>query len=201
MLLRHRVPPIPSTPPARAGGLEHLDDRALAVLRWLADNRVDFILVGPVARQIRGERGARGPVCIVAAPYGRNLDRLARALNAARARLRHDGDGRTVVHGDDPGAAIRDRQGETADAGALKLTAERLLSGQRWTLRCGDHDLDIEAHPPSGPRYQELLYEATRFELAEGLWVEVGAPEDIEHYEHVRRTGVAPEIRISRAGG
>jgi len=28
--------------------------------------------------------------------------------------------------------------------------------------------------------------------------VEVAAPEDIEHYDHVRRTGVAPEITVTR---
>ena len=48
------------------------------------------------------------------------------------------------------------------------------------------------------PRYQELLYEATRFELADGLTVEVASPEDLEHYSHVRRTGAAPEFRITR---
>ena len=48
------------------------------------------------------------------------------------------------------------------------------------------------------PRYQELLYEAARFELASGLSVEVAAPEDIEHYDHLQRTGVAPEMRITR---
>ena len=48
------------------------------------------------------------------------------------------------------------------------------------------------------PRYQELLYESNRFELAEGLSVEVASPEDLEHYSHVRRTGVAPEFRVTR---
>jgi hypothetical protein len=27
----------------------------------------------------------------------------------------------------------------------------------------------------------------------------VASPEDIEHYAHVRRTGVSPELRIMRA--
>jgi|SRR5579875_1346647 len=183
MLLRHRVPAIAARPPQPAQGFRHLDDSAIAILRWLVDNRVDFVLVGAVARQIRGESDARGPVSIVFAPYGRNMDRLARALSAARARERTE-------TGADGQAG--------AEATALKLTGEKLLRAQRWTLRCGAHDLDIEGHPPDGPRYQELLYEATRYELAPGVAVEVGSPEDIEHYDHIRRTGVAPEIRITR---
>jgi hypothetical protein len=87
-------------------------------------------------------------------------------------------------------------------------------------LRFGGYDLDIEGHgsgahaasesestPPAGgpqsasesaPNYQELLYEAARVELAEGLVVEVASPEDLEHYSHVRRTGTAPEFRVTR---
>ena len=76
-------------------------------------------------------------------------------------------------------------------------------------LRFGDYDLDIEgvpggatgsARPTIGgtPGYQELLYEAARMELAPGLSVEVASPEDLEHYFHVRRTGTAPEFRVTR---
>ena len=76
-------------------------------------------------------------------------------------------------------------------------------------LRFGDYDLDIEGSRESekftgmreneyAPRYQELLYEAGRVELAEGLSVEVASPEDLEHYSHVRRTGTAPEFQVSR---
>ena len=75
---------------------------------------------------------------------------------------------------------------------------EKLVRGQRWTLRCGSHDLDIEGRPPGVPRYQELLYEAVRFEPAPDVAVEVASPEDIEHYQHVSRTGVAPEFRLAR---
>ena len=45
----------------------------------------------------------------------------------------------------------------------------------------------------------DLLYEASRFEPALGISVEVASPEDIEHCAHVRRTGTAPEIKIMRA--
>ena len=78
------------------------------------------------------------------------------------------------------------------------MNAEKLGSPQRWMLRCGVHDLDIEGRAAGLPRYQELLYEAGSFELEPGLKVEVASPEDLEHYEHVKRTGFSPEIRITR---
>ena len=120
-------------------------------------------------------------MAIVPAPYRRNYERLTRALWAGRARLRVD--------------ATEDPDPETWP---VKMTAEKLARGQRWTLRCGAHDLDVETQPDGAPGYQELLYEANRFELAEDVSVEVAAPEDIERYEHIRRTGTAPEIRITR---
>ena len=56
----------------------------------------------------------------------------------------------------------------------------------------------MEGRPSGTPGYQELLYEAGRFELAAGLSVDVASLEDIEHYAQVRRTGVSPELRITR---
>jgi hypothetical protein len=184
MLLRHRVPRLESQPVAASKGFEHLDERWIAVLRWLQANRVEFVLVGYVARAIRGDAKARGPVAIVPAPYGRNLERLARALLSAHAKLRIDG--------------AADPQSAAAETMQVKITAEKLVRGQRWTLRCGSHDLDIEGRPPGVPRYQELLYEAVRFELAPGVNIEVASPEDIELYDHVRRTGISPEFRVVR---
>jgi hypothetical protein len=184
MLLRHRPPGIESVPPQPTKGFEHLDQRWIAVLRWLQANRIEFVLVGAAARAVRGEAKARGPVAIVPAPYGRNLDRLARALVSAHARLRVDAG----------------PEGETAGAETMqvKMTADKLVRGQRWTLRCGAHDLDIEGRPKGVPSYQELLYEAVRFDLAPELAVEVASPEDIEHYDHLRRTGLPPEFRVAR---
>jgi hypothetical protein len=184
MLLRHRVPRLESQPVTASKGFEHLDERWIAVLRWLHANRIDFVLVGYVARAIRGDGNARGPVAIVPAPYGRNLDRLARALSSASARLRIDG--------------AADPQSAEAETMPVKITGEKLVRGQRWTLRCGAHDLDIEGRPAGVPRYQELLYESVRFSLAPEVSVEVACPEDIEHYDHVRRTGISPEFRVVR---
>ena len=94
MLLKRRVPRIDSRPPNPARGFEHLDRRAIAVVRWLNANRIDYVLVGPVAETIRGSGRARGPVSIVLSPYGRNFERLERALWAAHARLRVDAAGK-----------------------------------------------------------------------------------------------------------
>jgi hypothetical protein len=158
-------------------------------MKWLTASGVDYVLVGQVARAIRGDVTAAGPVAIVPAPYGRNLDRLARALNGAHAseRSHHQLLGVT---------------GQTGHAGreqTLKMNAAMLVRPQRWALRCGDHELDVEGRPAGSPSYQELLYEAVRYELAPQLAVEVAAPEDVEQYEHVRRTGVVPEMVVSRA--
>ncbi len=182
MLLRNRSPGIEPFPAQITKGFEHLGPSWINVLGWLQINRIEHVLVGAAARAIRGEAGVSGPISIVPAPYGRNLDRLARALFSAQARLRVEGAG----------------QSGRADPQPVKLTAEKLVAGQRWTLRCGVYDLDVEGRPAGAPRYQELLYEASRFEPALELKVEVASPEDIEHYDHMRRTGIAPEITITR---
>src|ERR1700744_798484 len=57
MLLRTRAPKIDEAPPTPAKGYEHVPEPAVAVLVWLKAARVDFVLVGPIARAIRGERG------------------------------------------------------------------------------------------------------------------------------------------------
>ncbi len=129
-------------------------------------------------------RPSRGPVAIVPAPYGRNLDRLVHALGSVNARER--------THGELIGA-VRAAAGQQ-----LKLTAAMLVRAERWALRCGDHELDVEGRPAGSPSYQELLYESVRFEVSPGVAVEVAALEDVEHYDHVRRTGVAPEITVTR---
>jgi hypothetical protein len=197
MLLRHRPPDLDSAPATLASGLEHLDQAWVAVLRWLNANKVDYVLVGPVAHAIRGELTARGPVAIVPAPYIRNFERLTSALAARGAALRSE----RGLRGADPRVEV-------------KLTADKLARGRRWLLCFAGYSLDVESssvrpsgvhgpHEPAGPagdgvRYQELLYEAARFEIAAGVSVEVAAPEDLERYSHMRRTGVAPEFRVTR---
>jgi len=200
MLLRHRSPEIDTAPVTPTAGLEHLEQRWITVLRWLNDSRIDYVLIGPVARSIRGELTSEGCVGIVPAPYLRNYERLAAVLTEQDAALRTE----RGVRGADPKAEVR-------------LDADKLARGRRWLLHFSGYDLDVESsnldapahsahgpHQPAGPagdgaRYQELLYEATRVSVAAGVSVEVASPEDLELYSHMRRTGVAPEFRITRA--
>jgi hypothetical protein len=189
MLLKRRPPGIESTPVALKPGLEHLDQKAVAVVRWLNANKVDYVLVGPVAAAVRGDTDSQGPVAIVPAPYGRNYERLSSALTASHARLR----------------IPEQTPGRSDQMAAIKLTPEKLSRGSRWVLRCESYDIDIEVRaarrvgaPAGAPRYQELLYEAGRFELAADVSVEAASLEDLELYAHLRRTGAAPEITITR---
>jgi hypothetical protein len=189
MLLKRRPPGIESTPAELKPGLEHLDQKAVAVLRWLNANKVDYVLVGPVAAAVRGDTESSGPVAIVPAPYGRNYERLSTALSASHARLR----------------IPERRPGSSDELAAIKLTPEKLSRGTRWMLRCESYDIDVEVRaarrtdaPAGAPRYQELLYEAGRFELAPELSVETASTEDLELYSHLNRTGTTPEIRITR---
>src|ERR1700727_2249365 len=72
MLLRHRSPEIDTAPATPAAGLEHLQPRWITVLRWLGTSRIDYVLVGPVARAIQGDLSGQGSVGIVHAPHPRN---------------------------------------------------------------------------------------------------------------------------------
>jgi hypothetical protein len=187
MRLINRVPRIEHRSIKSRPGLEHLRSEWIAIIRWLNENNVEYVLIGDVAEAIRGNAHARGPVAIAPAPYRRNLERLARALSAEHARERIDVD-----------------NAAGADPVPVKLNAQKLAERTRWALRCGSQDIDVElgvraAGGEAGvPSYQELLYEAGRTELDVGVSVEVASLEDIQHFAHLRRTGVAPEIRIKK---
>ena len=205
MLLRNRPPGIDSSSVQLRAGFEHLEPKAIAVLRWLNANKIDYIVVGPVGHAIRGDQTARGAVAIVPAPYARNYDRLARALTGAHAGLRSE---RGI-----PGSSAR------TETVTVELSGEKLARGRRWMLRFSDYDLDVERSAQrtgdevstgadagdelhtgqaAGARYQELIYEAARFDLSDEVSVQVASPEDLELYSHVRRTGSAPEFRVRR---
>ena len=189
MLLKRRLPRIDTTTPIEVNpGFEHLNKNTLAVLRWLKEHRVEFVLVGPVADAVHSRTRTALPVCIVPAPFDRNLERLARALNAAEARVR---DEREAL---DP---------HPSSAG--RIMARQLTREVVWTLWCGPHPIDVvgtSAPANSGATgasgYQELLYEANRFDLGPELSIEVASPEDIEHYAHLHKTGRPPRMTVRR---
>jgi hypothetical protein len=182
MLLRNRAPQIVDPPRTAGAPYEHLPSASVAVVSWLVEAHVDFVLVGAFARRLRGEEAAAGSVAIVPAPYGRNLDRLVHALAALHARERT-----SALAGGGQGTGQ-----------PLKLKAELLVSPRRLELAVGSHTLDVEGRPDGAPSYQALLYESVRMQVSAATGVEVAAPEDIEFYEHVHRTGVAPQISVAR---
>jgi hypothetical protein len=190
MLLKHRLPQIDTTRPFEPNpGFEHMDAGEVALLRWLKEHRVDFVLVGSSAQAVHSGSVTAGPLAIVPAPYRRNLERLSRALSAAEARVRNE---------------WAQTPGHAQDAPA-QLSVEDLMRDHVWALCCGPLPLDVvgtavpsAAGTPGASDFQELLYEATRFEITGDVTVEVASAEDIEHYAHLRRTGTAPQITISR---
>jgi hypothetical protein len=192
MLLKRRPPKIDTTRPFEPKpGFEHVDAGEIALLRWLNEHSIDFVVVGSVDvdRTVHTGSVTAGPLAIVPAPYRRNLERLARALAGAEARVRNES-------ARPPG---RDRDAP------VQLTVTDLMEDRVWPLCCGPLPIDVvgTTAPSTGGAhgssdYQELLYEATRVELTSDLSVEIASPEDIGHYAHLRSTGSPPEITISR---
>ena len=180
MLLRRHHPQLEDQTSEPLPSFAHLDGPTVSLLAWLRVARVEFVLVGPVAVAIRGSDPPLGPVSVVPAPYRRNFERLAELLSGEQVRARVDGGG-------------------SGSGASLRLGAAQLARGQLRTLVVGGRELDIEGSAAGMPSYQELLYEAQRFEVASGVSVEVASAEDIERYDHLRRTGMAPEIKITRA--
>jgi hypothetical protein len=176
MLQRHRAPGIDHRPAQTVKGLEHLKDEWVVILRWLAECRVEHVVVGSVGEAIRGRADAEGPLAIVPAPYDRNLDRLAHALLAVQTRLRTE---------------------NRAGVAPVRFSAASLAAGEHWRLTCEIiYDLDVEMCPAE--RYSELLYEASRSEIEPGLSVEVASLEVLDHSLHVPVSSEEPEIRITR---
>jgi hypothetical protein len=190
MLLKRRPPKIDTTRPFEPKpGFEHADAGEIALLRWLKEYSIDFVLVGSVSQTVHTGSVTAGPLAIVPAPYRRNLERLARALAGAEARVRDE---------------LARPPGRDRDA-PVQLTVTDLMQDRVWPLCCGPLPIDVvgTTAPSNGGAhgssdYQELLYEATRVELTFDLSVEIASPEDIAHYAHLRRTGSPPEITISR---
>lgn len=174
MLRRHRVPGIESRPADTVQGMKHLSEEWVTLLRWLTASGVEYIAVGPAAEAIRGRAGRDGPLTIVPAPYGRNLERLSRTLRAAHARPR-GGEG----------------------AVPIRFSASLLTESESWSLLCNEmYHLDLEI--PVVARYSELLYEAGRCEIEPGLSVEVASNEELECRARALLHVDEPEIKITR---
>jgi hypothetical protein len=93
-------------------------------------------------------------------------------------------------------------RGELTAQGAVAIVpAPYLRNRERLSAAVSAHGEDLVVENADGVRYQELLYEAARIEIAPGIEVQVAAPEDLEHFSHLRRTGTAPEFRVTRTAG
>ena len=91
-------------------------------------------------------------------------------------------------------------RGELTAQGAVAIVpAPYLRNRERLAAALSAHGENLVVESADGVGYQELLYEAARIEIAPGIAVQVAAPEDLEHFSHLRRTGTAPEFRITRS--
>jgi len=107
------------------------------------------VLVGPWPAPSGEKTSVTGPVSIVPAPYGRNLDRLARAARLRTMRVeRFDADLWSKEGSDGP-PAQSSRQ-------------KKLVRPDRWALRCGEYELDVEGRSAETPPLPgSCLYEAS----------------------------------------
>lgn len=109
---------------------------AAAILRSLAEHRVDYIVIGGMAVQAHGHTRTTQDIDVVPSPEPSNLDRLAAALSELGARL---------------------PAGEIGDL----LAHERTLS---LDTRAGG--VDVHSAPPGAPPYQDLRARALELEVA-----------------------------------
>lgn len=144
----------PSMPPA-----------AVSLLRKLSEQRVEFVLVGPLAAAVHGCPPTAEGVEVVPARFSRNIDRLAKALRGVDAKW-YDG----------------------ADAveQPVDLTAERLGTLGHWPLSTKLGDLDVDFEPPATAGHLDLFEGARRFALAPGLGVDVAAAADLLRIAEMR---------------
>jgi hypothetical protein len=123
----------------------------------LADERVDYVLIGGLAGVLHGSPAMTNDADIVPSKDPANLERLAAALRGLDARIR----------------TVETPDGVPFDPHPALLASLRLLN---MTTRCGDLDLTFV---PSGTQgYDDLVQRAVSFEVR-GLTVPVAALSDI----------------------
>ena len=138
---------------------------AVALLARLDKLGVEHVLAGELAAAIHGCRFTDDTVVIVPARYGRNLDRLARALRELSAAPD------TAFEGAPPSWQ------PTPDA-------LRRLGRLRLTSTLGDLEIDFE--PPATAGHLDLFENARRHTVTPGLEVQVAALEDLIRIAEMR---------------
>jgi hypothetical protein len=116
------------------------------LLRVLDEHDVEFVLIGGVAARLQGAPILTQDVDITPASDGENLERLAAALRALRARLR-----------------------SPADPDGVEFPIEaRFLGGARsWTLVSDVGDIDVVFEPAGTQGFGELAADADRLVVAD----------------------------------
>jgi len=153
-----------------------LDPHLTAPLAALARHRVEFVLVGDIARAIYDHGGIVSAVAIVPGSYGRNVERLATALTSLNARL-------GIAGRPDP----RDLDWRRMDL--------RELAPCTFMTAYADIDVDFEPAGTSG--YRDLFQDADRFDVGAGVRPYVASPDDLGR---IGRGGESrPEIALPAA--
>lgn len=144
-----------------------LDHDLIATLAALETHRVEFVLVGDVANAIYDDGGFVSGVAIVPGNYGRNVERLASALDAMGAEL---------------GIAGR------PDPRGLDWRRMDLRELAPCTFMTTHADIDLDFQPSGTTGYRDLFQDADRFELGRGARPYVASPDDLDRMAH----GAAP---------
>jgi hypothetical protein len=139
-----------------------LDPNLLATLQTLESQAVDYVLVGEIAEAIHNGGGSIEGVAIVPGSYGRNVDRLASALEALDA---HTSNGKPI------------------DYRVLDLRA-----AAPCTLKTRYADVQLDFMPGGTNGYQDLFDDAGRHQLAPGVSPHVASPPDLERIDEWART-------------
>jgi hypothetical protein len=144
-----------------------LDPDLVATLQALATHRVEFVLVGDVARAIYNHGGFVSGIAIVPGSYSRNVERLYGALEKMNAEL---------------GLAGR------PDPRGLDWRRMDLREIAPCSFMTIYADVDIDFQPAGTTGYRDIFQDADRFELAPGVRPHVASIDDLERLAH----GVAP---------
>lgn len=131
------------------------DDQPVALIRRLAEARVDFVVVGGVAVVLHALPRFTKDLDIVYDDSTGNLDRLASELRALRARLR----------------GIDEELPFVPDARTLRQT-------QILTLETDEGGLNLLMAPVGAPAYAELRSRAAVFDI-DGVSFRVASIEDL----------------------
>lgn len=139
------------------------------ILRTLAEHRVRYVVIGGLAGRLWGSPTITNDLDLCYARDRSNLERLAAALQALRARLR----------GVDPEVPFL-------------LNAETLERGDHFTFSTTAGNLDILGYPAGSGGFDDLLTTATRMQLA-GQRVAVA---DLDDLIAMKRAADRPKDRV-----